>query len=264
MNPLVTSGLDERRRTTALSVNVNKIALLRNQRPLAIPSVTGLAARILEAGAHGITVHPRPDQRHIRDHDVRDLAALLKDWPAAEFNIEGNPFHNLMPIVREVRPQQCTFVPDAAAQATSDHGWDLDADGARLAPLIDEAHALGVRVSLFMDAEPAAMAAAARLGVDRVELYTEPYAQAWNTPRQAQALADFAAAARAAQAAGLGVNAGHDLNLDNLPPFLRSVPGVLEVSIGHAFVADMLELGAVEATRAYLRAIDAAAAGGPR
>jgi pyridoxine 5-phosphate synthase len=261
MNPLVTSGLGELSQTTALSVNVNKIALLRNQRPLAIPSVTGLAARILEAGAHGITVHPRPDQRHIRDHDVRDLAALLKEWPAAEFNIEGNPFHNLMPIVREVRPHQCTFVPDAAAQATSDHGWDLGADGARLAPLIDEARALGVRVSLFMDADPAAMAAARALGVDRVELYTEPYARAWNTPGQAQALADFAAAARAAHTAGLGVNAGHDLNLANLPPFLEAVPVVLEVSIGHAFVADMLELGVVDATRAYLRAIDAAATG---
>ena len=259
MNPLVTSGLGERRAATALSVNVNKIALLRNQRPLAIPSVTGLAARILEAGAHGITVHPRPDQRHVRDSDVQDLAGLLKDWPGAEFNIEGNPFHNLMPIVRAVRPQQCTFVPDTAAQATSDHGWDLAADGARLAPLIDEARALGVRVSLFMDAEPQAMATAAALGIDRVELYTEPYAQAWNTPQQARELARFAAAARAAQAAGLGVNAGHDLNLANLPVFLRAVTGVLEVSIGHAFVADMLELGAAEATRGYLRAIEAAA-----
>ena len=259
MNPLVTSGLGERHARTALSVNVNKIALLRNQRPLAIPSVTGLATRILETGAHGITVHPRPDQRHVRDSDVHDLAVLLKEWPAAEFNIEGNPFHNLMPIVRAVRPQQCTFVPDAASQATSDHGWDLAIDGAGLAPLIDEARALGVRVSLFMDAEPQAMAAAAALGIDRVELYTEPYAQAWNTPQQAQVLARFAAAARAAQAAGLGVNAGHDLNLDNLPAFLGAVPGVLEVSIGHAFVADMLELGAAEATRAYLRAIEAAA-----
>ncbi|HEX2542266.1 MAG TPA: pyridoxine 5'-phosphate synthase [Caldimonas sp.] len=262
MNPLVTSGLDERRRTTALSVNVNKIALLRNQRPLSIPSVTGLAARILGAGAHGITVHPRPDERHVRASDVRELAAMLKEWPEAEFNIEGNPFHNLMPIVREVRPQQCTFVPDAAAQATSDHGWDLAADGERLAPLIAEARALGVRVGLFMDADPAAMATAGALGADRVELYTESYARAWNTGGHAQVVAGFAAAARAAQAAGLGVNAGHDLNLDNLPPFLAAVPGVLEVSIGHAFVADMLELGAVDATRAYLRAIDRASGGG--
>jgi pyridoxine 5-phosphate synthase len=261
MNPIVTSGLDERRLTTALSVNVNKIALLRNQRPLSIPSVTGLAGRILDAGAHGITVHPRPDERHVRTSDVHELAAMLKDRPGVEFNIEGNPFHNLMPLVREVRPQQCTFVPDDAGQATSDHGWDLGAHADRLAPLIDEARALGVRVSLFMDADPGAMAAARAVGADRVELYTEPYARAWNTPEQAQVLAAFAAAARAAQAAGLGVNAGHDLNLDNLLPFLRALPGVLEVSIGHAFVADMLERGAEEATRAYLRVIEQAGPG---
>ena len=155
MNPLVTTGLDERGRGTALSVNVNKIALLRNQRPLAIPSVVALARIALEAGAHGITVHPRPDERHIRRHDVFGLAAMLKDWPRAEFNIEGNPCHNLMEIVREARPQHCTFVPDSAEQSTSDHGWDLARDGARLAPLIEEAHALGARVSLFMDADPA-------------------------------------------------------------------------------------------------------------
>jgi pyridoxine 5-phosphate synthase len=259
MNPMVTSGLDERRRSTALSVNVNKIALLRNQRALAIPSVVGLAERTLEAGAHGITVHPRPDERHIRRTDVDRLATMMKDWPQAEFNIEGNPFHNLMEIVREVRPQQCTFVPDDAAQATSDHGWDLAIDSARLAPLVAEARALGVRVSLFMDADASAMPAARAIGADRVELYTEPYAQAWGTGRQAEVLGRFAAAAAAAQAAGLGVNAGHDLNLDNLAAFLKAVPGVLEVSIGHAFVADMLELGAAAATRAYLQSIDAAA-----
>lgn len=251
MNPLVTTGLDARRRVTALSVNVNKIALLRNQRPLPIPSVVGLAKIALEAGAQGITVHPRPDQRHIRRHDVFDLAALLKDWPEAEFNIEGNPFHNLMEFVRETKPQQCTFVPDSAEQSTSDHGWDLGRDGARLAPLIAEAHALGVRVSLFMDADPAAMAAVRTAGADRVELYTEPYARAHGTPAQAQSLAEFAAAARAAQGQGLGVNAGHDLNRDNLGDFLVAVPGVLEVSIGHAFIADALELGMAGAVRAY-------------
>ena len=255
MNPLVTTGLDARGAATALSVNVNKIALLRNQRPLAIPNLVGLAARALQAGAHGITVHPRPDERHIRRHDVADLAAMLKAWPQAEFNIEGNPFHNLMEIVADVRPQQCTFVPDSAEQSTSDHGWDLASDGARLAPLIDEAHSLGVRVSLFMDADPLAMAAAQAVGADRVELYTEPYAQAWGTPGQAGALGRFAAAAQAARAAGLGVNAGHDLNLDNIGAFLAAVPGVLEVSIGHALVADAVELGMAEAVRAYLRAM---------
>ncbi|MEO8525875.1 MAG: pyridoxine 5'-phosphate synthase [Caldimonas sp.] len=259
MNPLVTTGLDERGRATALSVNVNKIALLRNQRPLAIPSVVALARIALEAGAHGITVHPRPDERHVRRHDVFDLAAMLKDWPRAEFNIEGNPFHNLMEIVREARPQQCTFVPDSAEQSTSDHGWDLARDGARLAPLIEEAHALGVRVSLFMDADPAAMIAAHRIAADRVELYTEPYARAHGTHEQARSLATFAAAARAAQGEGLGVNAGHDLNLANLGDFIAAVPGVLEVSIGHAFVADALELGMARAVRAYLAAIERAA-----
>ncbi len=170
MNPLVTTGLDTRSHGTVLSVNVNKIALLRNQRPLPIPSVVGLSRIALEAGAHGITVHPRPDERHIRRHDVFDLAAMLKDWPQAEFNIEGNPFHNLMDIVREARPRQCTFVPDSAEQPTSDHGWDLARDGERLAPLIAEARALGVRVSLFMDADPAAMPGARNVGADRVEL----------------------------------------------------------------------------------------------
>jgi pyridoxine 5-phosphate synthase len=260
MNPLLTTGLDSRRLLTALSVNVNKIALLRNQRALAIPSVVGLATIALDAGAHGITVHPRPDERHIRAGDVRELAALLKDWPEAELNIEGNPDQNLMPLVRELRPQQCTFVPDSEQQATSDHGWDLSADGERLAPLIAEARTLGVRVSLFMDADPAAMARAQAIGADRVELYTEPYAQAWGSPRQAQVLTAFAAAAAAAQRVGLGVNAGHDLNRANLGAFLGGVPGVLEVSIGHALIADALELGMAETVRAYARVIELAAA----
>jgi pyridoxine 5-phosphate synthase len=180
---------------------------------------------------------------------------MLKERPQAEFNIEGNPFHNLMALVREARPEQCTFVPDSAEQATSDHGWDLARDGSRLAPLIDEARALGVRVSLFMDADAAAMAAARAVGADRVELYTEPYARAHGTPAEASSLARFAAAARAAQAEGLGVNAGHDLNLDNLGAFLAAVPGVVEVSIGHAIVADALALGMAGAVHAYLDAM---------
>jgi len=260
MNPLLTTGLDPRRPLTALSVNVNKIALLRNQRALAIPSVVGLATIALEAGAHGITVHPRPDERHIRAGDVRELAALLRQWPEAEFNIEGNPYQNLMPLVRELRPHQCTFVPDSEQQATSDHGWNLGVDADRLAPLIAEARTLGVRVSVFMDADAAAMAQAQAIGADRVELYTEPYAQAWGSPRQAEALVAFAAAAAAAQRAGLGVNAGHDLNRDNLGTFLVAVPGVLEVSIGHALIADALELGMAETVRDYRRVIELAAA----
>lgn len=262
MNPLVTTGLGGHGGASpALSVNLNLVAMMRNRRALGIPSVTLAATRVLEAGAAGITVHPRPDARHIRPGDVRELAALLKDWPAAEFNIEGNPLHNLMDFVREQRPQQCTFVPDAEGQSTSDHGWDLARDAARLAPLVAEARALGVRVSLFMDADPQAMAAARALGAERVELYTEPYAAAHGTPQQGQQIARFAAAARAAQAAGLGVNAGHDLNRANLADFLSAVPGVLEVSIGHALISDALELGYTETVRAYQRCIVAAQPG---
>jgi len=247
---------------TALSVNLNKIALVRNTRRLGIPSVTRFAAIALEAGADGITVHPRPDGRHVRGEDVHELAALLAGWPAAEFNIEGNPFHQLMDYVRQVRPQQCTFVPDETGAFTSDHGWELARDGDRLRPMIEEAHALGVRVSLFMDAEPQAMRLAREVGADRVELYTEPYALAFGTAAQAEMLARYRAAAQAAQAAGLGVNAGHDLNRDNLPPFLTKVPGVLEVSIGHALTADALEFGMAAAVRMYVATIRSAEVAG--
>jgi pyridoxine 5-phosphate synthase len=263
MNPLIAAADHHH---TALSVNVNKVAQLRNARHLGIPSVVNAALLCLQAGANGITVHPRPDQRHIRAQDVHDVAALLKDWPQADYNIEGNPFQNLMPFVRAVRPQQCTFVPDSEDQFTSDHGWDLAADGERLRPLIDECRSLGVRVSLFMDPVPEAMALARALGAQRVELYTEPYAAAHaaalsavhGKAAQAEQLARFAAAARAAHAQSLGVNAGHDLNRDNLPAFLREVPGVLEVSIGHALIADALELGLTETVRAYQRCIGTA------
>ncbi len=173
---------------TALSVNLNKVALVRNTRHLGIPSVVRAATLCLEAGAQGITVHPRPDARHIRADDVRDLHQLLGSWPGAEFNIEGNPFHNLMDFVRDLRPHQCTLVPDSEGQLTSDHGWDLKADAQRLRPVIDEARSLGVRVSLFMDPLPDAMAAAKALGADRVELYTESYASAFGTPRQDEVL----------------------------------------------------------------------------
>ena len=240
---------------TRLSVNVNKVALLRNTRNLGIPSVTGAAAIALDAGAHGITVHPRPDERHIRPHDVRDIHALMRDYPHAEFNIEGNPFENALDLVREFRPHQFTLVPDDPGQFTSDHGWDIAANEARLRPLIAEVKNLGVRVSLFMDADPEAIARAAAVGADRVELYTEPYAAAFGTPREDEQAALFAAAARAAATAGLGVNAGHDLNRDNLPEFVRALPNLLEVSIGHALVADALESGLAATVRAYLAAI---------
>ena len=255
MNPSVTSGLDSHRGRTALSVNVNKVALLRNSRALDVPNVVHAATIALEAGAEGITIHPRPDERHIRAADVRELAALMKAWPQAEFNIEGNPFHNLMGFVEAVRPHQCTFVPDDAAQSTSDHGWRLAADAERLRPVIAAAHALGVRVSLFMDPEPDAMAAAAGIGADRVELYTESYARAHGTSSLPAVLAAFTATAEAALRVGLGVNAGHDLSRANLTDFLRAVPGVLEVSIGHALISDALELGLAETVREYRRCI---------
>jgi pyridoxine 5-phosphate synthase len=245
---------------TALSVNLNKVALLRNTRHLGIPSVTRAASICLQAGAHGITVHPRPDGRHIRGDDVPGLAELVGHHPGVEFNIEGNPFHNLMEHVHRQRPHQCTFVPDSEGQFTSDHGWDLAADADRLRPVIAQARSLGVRVSLFMDPRADQMAAARALGADRVELYTESYARAYGTVRQDEVLRGFAEAARAAQAAGLGVNAGHDLNRDNLTAFLRAVPGVLEVSIGHALVADALEMGYAATVQAYRAAIDAASA----
>ena len=243
---------------TALSVNLNKVALVRNTRHLGIPSVTRAATQCLEAGARGITVHPRPDERHIRTQDVFDLAALLQDWPGREYNIEGNPFHNLMDFVRQVRPHQVTFVPDAQGQFTSDHGWTFPDDADRLQPLIHECQALGVRVSLFMDPVPAQMALAKAAGADRVELYTEPYAAAWGHASASEQLQRYAAAAQAALDAGLGVNAGHDLNRDNLTDFLRAVPGVAEVSIGHALIADALELGYTATVADYLRCIDAA------
>jgi pyridoxine 5-phosphate synthase len=260
MNPLVTAEAHAERRTgvTALSVNVNKVALLRNTRHLGIPSVVKASTLALEAGANGITVHPRPDERHVRARDVHDLAALLKDWPQAEYTIEGNPFHNLMDFVRQVRPHQVTFVPDSEGQFTSDHGWDLAADGDRLRPLIEEAQSLGTRVSLFMDPVVEAMPRVRAIGADRIELYTEPYAAAWGTPAQATQLVRFAAAASAALQQGLQVNAGHDLNRDNLGTFLRAVPGVVEVSIGHALIADALELGLTDTVLDYLRCIRAA------
>lgn len=238
--------------STQLSVNLNKVALLRNSRTLGIPSVVRLGEIALAAGAAGLTVHPRPDERHIRPHDIDDLSALLTAWPACEFNIEGNPFHGLLEHVERVRPAQATFVPDETGAFTSDHGWNLARDGESIRPLIARAKAAGARVSLFMDPDPGAMALARDLGADRVELYTEPYARAFGTAEQGASLALYRASARAALVAGLGINAGHDLNLDNLGPFLAEVPGVAEVSIGHALIADALEFGMDETVRRYV------------
>jgi len=250
---------------TKLSVNVNKVATLRNTRPLNVPSVLHCAKIALDAGAHGITIHPRPDHRHIRPDDVAELATLLKNYPegrGAEFNIEGNPFFDYMPHIRnmgEGRPTQCTLVPDSSEQATSDHGWELTEEVCgRLGPLVAEMKQLGCRVSLFMDADVSAeqFEIVKRLGADRVELYTEPYARAFEEGGSVleASLERYAAAAACAGRLGLGVNAGHDLNLGNLPVFLGRVAGVAEVSIGHALIADALEFGMAGAVGRYLAA----------
>lgn len=240
---------------TRLSLNLNKIALVRNSRQIGIPSVLRAAESGVAAGAHGITVHPRPDQRHIRKSDVHELAAWLLPRPEIEFNIEGNPFPDYMDLVRATRPRQSTLVPDAEDSPTSDHGWDLAKDEARLRPIIRELSDLGVRVSLFMDVESDQWELARDLGAERVELYTEPYAAAFARGDYAEMLARFSSAAAQASRAGLGVNAGHDLNLQNLGPFTRAVPGLLEVSIGHALISDALDVGLANAVRAYLEVL---------
>ncbi|HET9129920.1 MAG TPA: pyridoxine 5'-phosphate synthase [Terriglobia bacterium] len=242
---------------TRLSVNINKVALLRNSRNNGIPSVIHAAEQCIAAGAHGITVHPRPDQRHIRTLDVYELAEILKRYPRIEFNIEGNPYPDFMELVGKVRPAQCTLVPDDPSAFTSDHGWDLRVDAMRLGPIVAKLKESGARVSLFMDADSDQWMTAKSVGADRVELYTEPYADAFGQPEFDSVFARYARAAEAAQNAGLGVNAGHDLNLANLGAFCK-IPGILEVSIGHALIADALDMGIANAVRAYLRTLDSA------
>ena len=237
---------------TTLSVNLNKVATLRNTRAIGIPSVIHCARLCIGAGAQGITLHPRPDERHIRPGDVKEVADLLRGHPGVELNIEGNPFLGVMDFAEKYRPAQCTLVPDDPEQATSDHGWDLAKDGARLRPVLARLRELGCRSSLFMDADPRPMQAAKDLGADRVELYTEPYAAAYARSDFAATLTSFSDAAREAARLDLGVNAGHDLNRDNLPAFLKAIPDTLEVSIGHALIADALELGLPETVRRYL------------
>lgn len=228
---------------TLLSVNLNKIALLRNARDTGHPSVVEAARVSLDAGAGGITVHPRPDARHTRASDVYDLASYLRSVPGAEFNIEGNPFPDFLRLVMEVRPTQCTLVPDSVDAVTSDHGWDLEADGARLRPIVHALQAEGIRVSLFLDPIEDQIYRARDLGADRIELYTEPYATAFVARDSSKQLERFARAGNAAASTGLGVNAGHDLNAENVGPFCFAVPNVLEVSIGHALIGRALDIG---------------------
>ena len=238
---------------TQLSVNVNKVAYLRNSRHLADPSPLKAARVAIEAGAHGITVHPRPDERHIRPSDVIEIAELLTEHPEVEFNIEGNPFEGrFMELVERVRPAQCTLVPDAPDAFTSDSGWSVRANQARLEEAVGRLKELGARVSLFMDAGTEELGLVRGLGADRIELYTEPYAEAWSSEGLDAILARFSKTAREATRLGLGVNAGHDLNLQNLGHFLQHLPEVAEVSIGHALIGEAIFEGLASVIRSYL------------
>ena len=242
---------------TNLSVNLNKVALIRNTRNIGIPSIIKMAKICIDAGAKGITVHPRPDQRHIRPGDVYDLVEVVTP---VEFNIEGNPLEiSFMKIVRQVKPTQCTLVPDTPDTFTSDSGWDLTKDKERLIPVIKELHQLGCRVSLFMDADVAQIKLVPSTGAERIELYTEPYATAYRENKDLESTwQQFAEAAKQAQGLGLGVNAGHDLNLDNLAKFC-TIPGILEVSIGHALTAEALKMGLANTVKQYLKILDKSA-----
>lgn len=243
---------------TALSVNVNKIAVLRNSRGGAEPSVLKAAQTAIAAGAHGITVHPRPDQRHITPGDVLALARLCREH-GVEYNIEGNPFApargsypGLMELIRQTRPTQATLVPDGDGQLTSDHGFDLRKDADSLLPYIRQLKELGVRISVFMDAGSPDLALAKQLDIERIELYTGPFAEQFDRGDAAPALTMCRQSALQAQALGIGVNAGHDLSQENLGLFLASVPNVLEVSIGHALIGEALYDGLDATVKNYL------------
>lgn len=234
--------------TTRLSVNINKVALLRNSRGGNLPDLIQVAKDCEAYGAEGITVHPRPDQRHIRYDDIPALRAMV----TTEFNIEGNPIPEFLDLVLANPPHQCTLVPDTNDQLTSDHGWDTIAQAGFLRDVISALHDKSIRVSLFVDPDPAMVEGAKAVGADRVELYTGPYAHDFMRD-PAAAVAPYTRAARAAQAAGIGLNAGHDLNLDNLRYFCEHCPGLLEVSIGHALISDALYYGLANTIRMYLR-----------
>ena len=247
---------------TALSVNLNKIALIRNSREGDYPSVVDHAKICIDHGADGITIHPRPDQRHIRPQDARDLKSLITEinktrTTPVEFNIEGNPFAGpkgnypgLIPLVEETQPDQCTLVPDSDGQLTSDHGFDLNQSEDTLRPIIKQLKANGIRVSLFMDPDLSQIKLAKDVGADRIELYTGPYAAAWDTERFKRIFEQHYNAAELARELGLGLNAGHDLNLENLKKY-ASIPGLLEVSIGHALTVDSIAMGMGKAVKCY-------------
>ncbi len=244
---------------TILSVNVNKIALLRNSRGRNFPDVLYFVRRLIGLGVKGITVHPRQDERHVTRQDVVDITALLREFPGVEFNIEGYPSPEFMALIARVKPAQCTLVPDAPDQLTSDHGWDVRANAALLRDVLGELRGLGVRSSLFLDPDVEAVEQVQAVAPDRIELYTEAYARAFGTAEESAVFESYRAAAQRASELGIGVNAGHDLDLHNLARFLQ-IPGILEVSIGHALVVESLEQGIDNVVRQYL-AITTASAG---
>lgn len=237
---------------TRLSVNLNKIALLRNSRGRDYPGVGDFAERFIALGAGGITVHPRQDERHTRRKDVYDLSGICRILDHVEFNIEGYPSPDFLEMVCEVKPDQCTLVPDTVDQVTSDHGWDIESSISVLAPALRQLKNAGIRSSLFVDPHPLQVKAASETGADRIELYTELYASNYCGEGRAQALDAYREAVQAARTAGIGVNAGHDLNLENLPEFL-SIGGILEVSIGHALTVECIEHGIEHVVSSYLR-----------
>ncbi len=244
----------------ALSINLNKIALIRNSREGNYPDVVEHGRTCLEAGANGITVHPRPDQRHIRPNDVRELRQLTNDFSDVEFNIEGNPFADalgsypgLLALAQETRPQQCTLVPDSQDQLTSDHGFDLTQKTTQLSEMIKQLHGFGVRVSLFMDPDLEQIKRAKDIGADRIELYTGPFADAFARDEAgiAPIFKQYCDAAKCAEELGLGINAGHDLNLPNMRLF-KTLPALKEVSIGHALTVDAINMGLISTVKSYL------------
>ena len=238
--------------TTKLSINVNAVAQLRNRRDLPWPSVTGIARVALEAGAYGITVHPRPDERHIRRTDVGELGQMLrKSFSGKEFNIEGYPSDDFVSLIDSTKPDQVTLVPDDPNQSTSDHGWTIGGSEELLKRVISRFRSRGIRVSLFIDAQPAVPAFARAMGADRVELYTGPFGATFTPQARADELVKLKATAEAARAAGLGVNAGHDLTRENLPELVSAIPFLEEVSIGHAAIADALLFGMAETVRLF-------------
>lgn len=240
---------------TVLSVNLNKMALIRNSRPGGPPDISVMAERCLRAGAAGVTIHPRPDQRHARYADAEALRGVCDRHPGTELNIEGNPTAEFLEVVASSGADQCTLVPDDPAQVTSDHGWDVVRDGGRLAPIVRRLASAGVRVSLFLDADLDQVRAATQSGVERIELYTEPYASAFGTADERDVLARFARAAELATELGLGVNAGHDLSLKNVAALCRAAP-ILEVSIGHALTVECFDFGLEDTVRRYVSLLD--------